>query len=83
MWAPAVQPLLQPVHPLSLPEWATLEGCELVPQGYDRSNVTIEEPPISFSPFTLVDCTALAHFSFNDFVAVAFPDLAEDPEIQI
>ena len=49
----------------------------------DPHLVTVEGPPVSFSPFTLVDCMALAHFSFNDFVAVAFPDLAKDLEIQI
>ena len=43
----------------------------------------IEEPPTSFSPFSLVDCTMLTYFSFNDFVAVAFPDLAGDLDIQI
>ena len=45
--------------------------------------VTVEDPPISFSPFSLVDCTLLEHFSFNDFVAVAFPDIAGDLDIQI
>ena len=83
MWAPVSQPLLLPARPLSLPEWAILEDFELVPQGYEGGNVMVEEPPISFSPFTLVDCTALSHFSFNDFVAVAFPDLAKDLEIPI
>ena len=38
--------------------------------------VIVEEPPTSFSPFSLVDCTLLSHFSFNDFVAIAFPHLA-------
>ena len=46
-------------------------------------SVMIEEPPTSFSPFSLVDCTMLTYFSFNDFVAVAFPDLARDLDIQI
>ena len=45
--------------------------------------VTVEEPPMSFSPFSLMDCTLLSHFSFNDFVAVAFPDLAGDLDVQI
>ena len=45
--------------------------------------VMVEEAPTSFSPFSLVDCTLLSHFSFNDFVAVAFPDLAGDLDIQI
>ena len=42
----------------------------------------VEEATISFSPFTMVNCTLLSHFSFNDFVAIAFPDLAEDLDIQ-
>ena len=48
MWAPVAQPQLQPTPPLSLPKWVTLEGFELESQGYDGSNVMIEEPPISF-----------------------------------
>ena len=43
----------------------------------------IEEAPISFSPFSLTNCTLLSHFSFNNFVVVAFPDLAGDLDIQI
>ena len=43
----------------------------------------VGEPPISFSPFSFTDCTMLSHFSFNDFVAIAFPDLARDLDIQI
>ena len=46
-------------------------------------SVIVEEPPVSFSPFSLPDCTLLSHFSFNDFVAIAFPDLARDLDIQI
>ena len=45
--------------------------------------VTVEEAPTSFSPFSLVDCTLLSHFSFNDFVTVVFPDLARDLDDQI
>ena len=41
------------------------------------------DPPISFSLFTLADCTLFSHFSFNDFIATVFPDLAEDLDIQI
>ena len=41
----------------------------------------VEDPPISFLPFTLADCMLFTHFSFNDFVTTAFPDLAEDPDI--
>ena len=78
MWAPVAQPQPLLPLPLSLPEWATSEDFESVPQGYEGGNVTVEEAPTSFSPFPLVDCTLLSHFSFNDFVAVAFPDLAKD-----
>ena len=46
-------------------------------------NVTVEEPPALFSPFSLADCTMFDHFSFNDFVAIAFPDIARDLDIQI
>ena len=45
--------------------------------------VTVEEPPTPFSPFSSADCTMLCHFSFNNFVAIAFPDLAGDLDIQI
>ena len=83
MWAPVVQLQLQLTHPLTLPEWATLEGFELVPQSYEGGNVTVEEGPTSFSPFSIVDCTLLSHFSFNNFMAIAFPDLAGDLDIQI
>ena len=43
--------------------------------------VTVEDPPISFSPFSSADCTMLSHFSFNDFIAMAFLDLARDLDI--
>ena len=83
MWAPVVQ--LQPrlTLPLSLPEWVTLEDFESVPQGYKRGNVMVEEPPTSFLLFSLVNCTLLSHFSFSDFITVAFPDLARDLDSQI
>ena len=45
--------------------------------------VTIEEPPIPFSPFSSADCTMLDHFSFNDFIAIAFPDIAGDLDVRI
>ena len=45
--------------------------------------VMVEEAPTSFSPFSLADCTLLSHLSFNDFIAVAFLDLARDLDIQI
>ena len=44
--------------------------------------VTVEEAPTSFSPFSLVDCTLLSHFSFNDFVTVVFPDLGPDLDLR-
>ena len=83
MWAPVVQLQLQLACPLSLPAWVTWEDLEPVPQGYEGGNVTVEEAPTSFSPFSLVDCTLLSHFLFNDFVTVAFPDLAKDLDSQI
>ena len=46
-------------------------------------HVTVEEAPTSFSPFSLVDCMLLSHLSFDDFVTVAFPDLARDLDAQI
>ena len=46
-------------------------------------DVTVEDPPNPFSPFSPADCTFLSHFSFNDFIAVAFPDLARDLDIQL
>ena len=47
------------------------------------SFVMVEEAPTSFSPFPLVDCTLLSHFSFTDFITIAFLDLARDLDIQI
>ena len=38
--------------------------------------VMVEEVPTLFSPFSLVNCMLLLHFSFNDFITVAFLDLA-------
>ena len=46
-------------------------------------DVMVEGTPTSFSLFSLVNCTLLSHFSFDDFVTVAFPDLAGDLDIQI
>ena len=83
MWAPVAQPQLQLACPLSLPKWVTWEDLESVPQGYERGNVMVKEAPTSFSPFSLVDCMLLSHFSFNDFIAVAFLDLARDLDAQI
>ena len=81
MWAPVAQPQPQLTHPL--PEWLTDGVLKSGSQSNDGGNVMIEDPPISFSPFSLTDCTMLSHFSFNDFIAIAFPDLAGDLDIQI
>ena len=81
MWGPVAQPLPQRAH-LS-PEWLTEGIIESESRNYDGGNVMVEEPPIPFSPFSLTDCTLLNHFSFEDFVAVAFPDIARDLNIQI
>ena len=83
MWAPIAQPQLQLTLPLFLPKWVTLEELELVSQDYSGGNVTVEEAPTSFSPFSLVNCTLLSHFSFNDFITVAFLDLTRDLDAQI
>ena len=83
MWAPVSQPQLQLARPLSLPAWVTWEDLEPVPQGYEGGNVTVGGTPTSFSPFSLVDCMLLSHFSFNNFITLAFPDLAGDLDIQI
>ena len=61
-------------------EWLTLLPMA---EFTHNSTVMVEEAPTSFSPFSLVDCMLLSHFSFNDFVAVAFPDLARDLDFQI
>ena len=45
--------------------------------------VMVGEAPLSFPPFTLVDCSLFSHFSFDDFITIAFLDLAEDLETQI
>ena len=81
MWAPVAQPQPQLTHPP--PEWLTDGVLELESRINNGGNVTVEDPPTSFSPFSLVDCTMLSHFSFNNFVAIAFPDLAGDLDIQI
>ena len=80
-WAPVAQPQPQLAHPL--PEWLINEVFESESRINDGGNVTVEDPPIPFSPFSPTDCTMLEHFSFNDFIVVAFPDLARDLDIQI
>ena len=83
MWVPLAQP--QPRHALhlSLPEWATWGDLELEPQDYDGGNVMVMEAPTSFSPFPSTNCTLYSHFSFDNFVMIAFPDLTRDLDDQI
>ena len=81
MWAPVTQP--QPLHVHLPPDWLTEGVLELGSRNYDGGNVTIEDVPILFSPFSAADCTMLNHFSFEDFVAIAFLDIAGDLDIQI
>ena len=83
MWVPLVQP--QPRHALhlSLPKWVTWDDLESESQGYDGGNVTVVETPTSFSPFPSTDCTLYSHFSFDDFIMIAFPDLTRDLDDQI
>ena len=45
-------------------------ACQL--QKHQEDIVTVQGAPTSFSPLSPVDCTLLSHFSFNDFVAIAF-----------
>ena len=47
------------------------------------AGVTVIEDPISFSPVPSTNCTLYSHFSFNDFVRIAFPDLIGDLDDQI
>ena len=76
---------LQPrlAHHLSLPEWVTWDDLESEPQGYKGGNVTVVGTPTPLSPFSLADCTLYSHFSFNDFVAIAFLDSTKDLDTQI
>ena len=83
MWRPIAQLQLRLTHHLSLPEWVTWDNLESESQGYEGGNVTVIETPTPFSPFPLTDCTLYSHFSFNDFVSIAFPDLAKDLDTQI
>ena len=78
MWAPIAQPQLRHALCLSLSKWATWDDLESESQGYKGGNVTVMEAPTSFSPFSLTDCTLYSHFSFDDFVMIAFPDLTGD-----
>ena len=78
MWAPLAQPQPQHALRLSLPKWATWDNLESESQGYEGGNVTVMEAPTSFSLFSQTDCTLYSHFSFEDFVMIAFPDLTGD-----
>ena len=46
-------------------------------------SVTVMETPTSFSPFSPTNCTLYSHFSFDNFVMIAFPDLTRDLDAQI
>ena len=48
-----------------------------------RTIVMVVDTPTSFSPFSPANCTLYSHFSFNDFIAIAFLDLTEDLDTQI
>ena len=45
--------------------------------------VMVIDAPTSFSPFSLTDCTLYSHFSFDDFIMIAFLDLTRDLDNQI
>ena len=83
MWAPVAQPQLRHALHLSLPKWATWDNLESESQGYKGGNVTVMGPPTPFSPFSPTNCTLYSHFSFDDFVMIAFPDLTRDLDTQI
>ena len=46
-------------------------------------SVTVVETPTSCSLFPSTDCMLYSHFSFDDFVMIAFPDLTRDLDDQI
>ena len=46
-------------------------------------SVTVMKAPTSFSPFSPTDCMLYSHFSFNDFIMIAFLDLTRDLDTQI
>ena len=83
MWTPLAQPQPQHAPPQFLPKWSTSEDFESVPQDYKGGNVTVEEAPTSFSPLSLANCTLISHFSFKDFIALAFLDLTGDLDLLI
>ena len=83
MWVPLAQLQLRHALRLSLSEWATWGNLELEPQDYDGGNVMVMEAPTSFSPVSPTDCTLYSHFSFDDFIMLAVPDLTRDLDDQI
>ena len=83
MWEPLAQLQPQLIAPLSLLKWEILDDLELQSQGYEGGSVTVQEAPISFSLFSGMDCLLFSHFSFDDFILLAFLDLAKDLDVQI
>ena len=80
--------VLRHFHNGGAPTWCILHGlhprlfhsiCSMS-HGIYRAHtyVMVMEAPTSFSPFSLNDCTLYSHFSFDDFVMVAFPDFTRD-----
>ena len=47
------------------------------------TNVTVMETPTQLSPFSPNNCVLYSHFSFDDFIMVAFLDLTRDLDDQI
>ena len=83
---PIVIPGPEPSTPTTVWCFQCQEYIQYVPsveEQHTATHVTVEEPPTSFSPFSLMDCMLLSHFSFDDFIAIAFLDLARDLDIQI
>ena len=78
MWAPLSQPQLRHTLHLSLPKWVTWDNLESESQGYEGGNVMAMEAPTPFSLFSPTNCTLYSHFSFDDFVMIAFLDLTGD-----
>ena len=79
----SVYPSFLPLHGIHSLYAAILETPIVLHAIKEIPLVTVEDPPIPFSPFSLADCTTLSHFSFNNFIAIAFPDIAGDLDIQI
>ena len=58
-------------------------GCQSLMAESFMGSVMVVETPTSFSPFPSTDCTLYSHFSFDDFVMIAFLDLTRDLDNQI